>query len=62
MLYTLSLGTGIQTDELAALTADRFALDADPPTVTVMTCYAKNRTELVQPIAGGLADQLRPWE
>ena len=61
MLYTLALGTGFRADELATLTADRFALDADPPTVTVMACYAKNRTEAVQPIAAGLADQLRPW-
>jgi integrase len=61
MLYTLALGTGFRADELATLTANRFALDADPPTVTVMACYAKNRTEAVQPIAAGLADQLRPW-
>ena len=61
MLYTLALGTGFRADELATLTPDRFALDADPPTVTVMACYAKNRTEAVQPIAAGLADQLRPW-
>jgi integrase len=61
ILYTLALGTGFRADELATLTPDRFSLDADPPTVTVMACYAKNRTEAVQPIAAGLADQLRPW-
>jgi hypothetical protein len=61
ILYTLALGTGFRADELATLTPDRFALDTDPPTVTVMACYAKNRTEAVQPIAAGLADQLRPW-
>ncbi len=61
MLYRLALGTGFRADELATLTPDRFALDADPSTVTVMACYAKNRTEAVQPIAAGLADQLRPW-
>ena len=61
MLYALALGTGFRADELATLTPERFALDADPPTVTVMACYAKNGTEAVQPIAAGLADQLRPW-
>ena len=61
MLYTLALGTGFRADELATLTADRFALDADPPTVTVTACHAKNGTEAVQPIAAGLSDQLRPW-
>jgi integrase len=61
MLYTLALGTGFRANELATLTPDRFALDGDPPTVTVMACNAKNRTKAVQPIAAGLADQLRPW-
>ena len=42
MLYRLALGTGFRADELATLTPERFALDSDPPTVTVMACYAKN--------------------
>jgi hypothetical protein len=40
---------------------ERFALNADPPTVTVQAAYAKNGKEAVQPIALALADRLAPW-
>jgi len=60
-LYDLALGTGFRAVELATLIPERFALDADPPTVTVLAGYAKNRKEVVQPIAVALADRLRPW-
>ncbi len=61
MLYDLALGTGFRAEELATLTPERFALDADPPTVTVTAGYAKNGREAIQPIASALADRLRPW-
>jgi len=61
MLYSLALGTGFRADELATLTPEKFDLDADPPTATVMACYDKRRKEAVQPIAMALADRLRPW-
>ncbi len=61
MLYDLALGTGFRADELATLTPERFALDADPPTVTVQAAYAKNGREAVQPVALALADRLAPW-
>jgi integrase len=61
MLYALATGTGFRADELATLTRERFALDADPPTATVKACYAKNGKEAVQPLAVTLADRLRPW-
>jgi integrase len=61
MLYDLALGTGFRAEERATLTHERFALDADPPTVTVTAGYAKNGREAVQPIALALADRLRPW-
>ena len=61
MLYDLALGTGFRADELATLTPERFALDSDPPTVTVMAGYAKNGKEAIQPISAALADRLRPW-
>jgi integrase len=61
MLYALALGTGFRADELATLTPERFDLDSDPPTATVMACYAKNGSEAVQPLALALADRLRPW-
>jgi integrase len=60
-LYALALGTGFRADELATLTPERFALDADPPTATVLACYAKNGSEAMQPLPSTLADRLRPW-
>jgi integrase len=61
MLYALALGTGFRADEPATLTPERFALDADPPTATVLACYAKNGREAIQPLPSMLADRLRPW-
>jgi integrase len=61
MLLDFALGTGFRADELATLTPEPFALDADPPTVTVQAAYAKNGREAVQPIALALADRLAPW-
>jgi integrase len=43
------------------LTPERFGLDSDPPTITVLACYAKNGREAVQPIAAALADRRHPW-
>ncbi len=61
ILYDLAFGTGFRADELATLTPERFALDADPPTVTALACYAKNGREAIQPISRSLADRLAPW-
>jgi integrase len=61
MLYDLALGTGFRAEELATLTPERFALGADPPTVTVLAGYAKNGREAIQPVAVALAGRLRPW-
>ena len=61
ILYDLALGTGFRADELATLTPERFALNADPPTVTVLAGYSKNGKEAMQPIAVALANRLRPW-
>ena len=61
MLYSLALGTGFRADELRTLTVERFDLEADPATVTVLAAYAKNGREAVQPISAALADRLRPW-
>lgn len=43
VLYATAASTGLRASELASLTADSFDLDADPPTVTVLAAYAKNR-------------------
>ncbi len=61
MLYALAIGTGLRSAELRTLTPERFDFDSDPPTVTVLAGYAKNRREAVQPLAHSLADRLRPW-
>ncbi len=61
MLYDLALGTGFRADELATLIPERFSLDSDPPTVTVLAGYSKNGKEAIQPISAALATRLRPW-
>jgi integrase len=61
MLYRVAHGTGFRAKELRTLTPERFRLDADPPTITVLACYSKNGQEAVQPIADTLADQLSGW-
>jgi integrase len=61
MVYRLAHGTGFRAKELRTLTPERFRLDDDPPTVTVLACYSKNGQEAVQPIAESLAIELKPW-
>ena len=61
MLYALAIGTGLRSEELRTLAPERFDSDSDPPTVTVLAGYAKNRREAVQPLAHALAERLRPW-
>jgi integrase len=61
MAYRLALGTGFRADELRSLTPGSFALESDPPTVTVGAAYSKRRREDTQPIRHDLADLLRPW-
>jgi integrase len=60
-LYAVALATGLRARELRTLTPERFALDADPPTVTARAGYCKNKKEAVQPIPLALAEWLRPW-
>jgi integrase len=61
MLYALAAGSGLRSAELRTLTPERFDLVAEPPTVTVLACYAKNRREAVQPLPTPLASRLAPW-
>jgi integrase len=61
MLYRIAHGTGFRAKELRTLTPERFRLDDNPPTITALGCYTKNRREAVQPIKASLADLLRPW-
>src|SRR5262249_34525569 len=61
MLYALAIGTGLRSAELRTLTPERFDFDSEPPSVTVLACYSKNRREAVQPLSRVLAEQLVPW-
>ena len=61
MAYRVALGTGFRAKELRSLTPASFALDAEPPTVTVTAGYSKRRRQDVQPIRPDLAELLRPW-
>ncbi len=60
-LYQVAAGTGFRAGELASLTPGSFALDVDPPTVTVRAGYSKRRRDDVQPIRADLAAMLGPW-
>jgi len=60
MLYRLALGTGFRANELRSLTPESFALDAEPPTVSIEAAYSKHRHRDEQPIRRDLADLLRP--
>ena len=53
--------TGIRASELASLTLASFALDGDPPTVTVAAAYSKHRREDVVPLHAERIAYLVPW-
>lgn len=59
--YALALGTGFRSEEIRTLTPERFDLAHNPPTATVLACYAKNGKEAVQPLPPSLASWLAPW-
>jgi integrase len=60
-LYLTAAGTGFRASELASLTPESFALDADPPSVTVDAGYTKNRKAVTQPLPPGVAHALRGY-
>src|SRR5262249_2878441 len=61
VLYATACGTGFRAAGLASLTPESFALDAEPPTVTLAARRNKNRKPRVQPIPGDLAELLRDY-
>lgn len=61
MLYRVALGTGLRAKELHSLTPASLALADDPPTVTVLAAYSKNKRTDTLPIHPDLADRLRAW-
>lgn len=60
-LYLAAAFTGFRASELASLTPASFALDADPPTVTVQAGYSKRRRLDTQPIPDVLIRELKDW-
>jgi hypothetical protein len=46
---------------LRTLARDWFDLTTDPPTVTVLACYAKNGREANQRLSAAMAELLAPW-
>ncbi len=60
-LYTTAAYTGLRAGELRSLTPAAFALDADPPTVTVKAMYSKHRREDRLPLHSELVATLRAF-
>ncbi len=61
MLYRLAVGTGFRAAELAALVPEFFDLNATPPAILLPAELSKNRKGAVQPVAAGLASDLRGY-
>ncbi len=61
MVYRLAAGTGFRASELRSLTPERFDLDGNPPTVTVLAANSKRRHGDIQPIRLDLATLFAPW-
>jgi integrase len=59
LLYWLAVETGLRAGELRSLTPESFALDGDPPTVTVEAAYSKHRREDTLPLRPALVVALR---
>src|SRR5262249_42326045 len=60
-LYLAACVTGLRAGELASLKPESFALDTDPPTVTLAAGRAKNRKMAVQPLSHDVVDALRAY-
>lgn len=60
-IYILSYMTGLRRGEMAGLTPQSFALEADPPTVTVQATVSKHRRKDVLPLHPDLVAMLREW-
>jgi len=61
VLYRVAAYSGLRSSELASLTPAHFALDADPPVVTVAAKDAKGRREESVPLPDELVTLLRPF-
>lgn len=65
MLYRLAMFTGFRANEIRSLTPERFNLDAERPTITVLAGYSKrgkrSGRDDVQQIRKADAETLKPW-
>ena len=61
ILYWLAVETGLRAGEVRSLIRASFALDADPPTVTVDAAYSKRRREDTVSLRPALAAELRAF-
>src|SRR5262249_15637213 len=60
-LYATAGGTGFRALALASLMPESFALDENPPTVTLAARKNKSRLVKVQPLPADLAELLRTY-
>jgi integrase len=61
LLYWLAVESGLRSNELRSLTRVSFALDAEPPTVTVDAAYSKHRRQDTLALRPALAAALREF-
>ena len=61
ILFATAIGTGLRASELASLTVGSFHLDCRPPFVRLLAGYAKNQTQVDQPLPVDLAASLRDY-
>ena len=59
LLYWLAVESGLRSNELRSLTRASFALEAEPPTVTVDAAYSKHRRQDTLALRPALAAALR---
>jgi integrase len=61
MLYFVACASGFRASELASLRPDAFALDNEPPTVTLAAEHAKNGRAAVQPLPPDIVAALHDY-
>jgi integrase len=65
MCYRIVMATGFRAEEVRTLLPERFRLEGDAPTITVLACYSKrgkrSGRDDVQPIRRDVAELLKPW-
>ncbi|MBM4081630.1 MAG: hypothetical protein FJ278_18145, partial [Planctomycetes bacterium] len=60
-IYRLVLSSGLRWNEVRSLTRGSFALETNPPTVTILAAYSKHRKTDVMPLRIETAQALREY-